>query len=143
MKQIKFILAVLVILTTFVVVACKEEEKDEDELFDEMMQKIDEEMLLGTWKSVTITYTENGKEYTANCDDQMYVLWTFAQSTATFKSYTNGALKESIKFSYTIKGNKLIDKDGGEIIFEVEGDVLTLESYDEGEKIVYNLNRQP
>jgi hypothetical protein len=145
MKLLKFTVAMLVMLTTLGFTACGDDEEDPEKVMDELIKQVElEEALVGTWKSVSYTSTENGEEYYAASDAKNYILITFTEATVTIKTYINGEedVEERETSTYTVKGNKIIDDDGEEMTFEIKGDTLTLTSLDNGEKNIIVLKRQ-
>lgn len=145
MKKMKLLFGMLVMITALGFTACeKDEQVDEDEYVDKLIEEIDKEELIGTWKSVSLTYTENGEQYYGQFDNKTYVLWSFTKTTVTFKSFVNGTenISKRLEWPFKIKDNKIIDNDGEEMKYEIDGNTLTLTYYDEGEKNVLVLKRQ-
>ncbi|MDD6003259.1 MAG: lipocalin family protein [Bacteroidales bacterium] len=136
MKKTKFLALICLMMAMFCTLAtsCKD---DDDE---------GSSSLEGTWRSVSSTYTdENGKTHESDLTgDSDYMLFIITSTTITEKYYYNGKLEDDYTYTYSIKGNKIIDDEGDDGAYKISGNTLTITYTDDedGTTTVLVLKRQ-
>ena len=98
--------------------------------------------LIGTWKSVSYSYTEGGKTYEGTDDDDNYMLLVITDSTLTFTEYMNGKAESTGTESYTLKGNRIVVDGDDSTFYKIIGSSLTLTTvYDNGDSDMMTYKR--
>ncbi len=82
-----------------------------------------------------VTYTdETGKTYESDLTgDSDYMIFIITSTTITEKYYSNGKLEDDYTYTYSIKGNKIIEEEGDDGAYKISGNTLTITYTDDEE----------
>ena len=133
MKQVKFLFTMLVMIAALGFTACGDDDDEGDDNGGSSSS------LVGTWRSVSATVTEDGETVNMTFNDENYVELTITSTTITSKTFSNGVeIKEDTdSYAYTVSGNKILSEGDEFAIYDLKGDTLTITIVDEGDKVVY------